>query len=84
MLINFEAQLGGIAIGLSIAGAVFVNRAVIGLAVVLPNLSRAELQSAVSGTSGSVLTDLPESTRDLALGAIVHALTKVFVDLQAS
>lgn len=79
MLINFEAQLGGIAIGLSIAGAVFVNRALVGLAVILPNLSHTELQSAVSGTSGSLLADLPEKTRELALGVIVNSLRKVFV-----
>lgn len=76
----FKAQLGGIAIGLSIAGAVFVNRALVGLAVVLPNLSHTELQSAVSGTSGSLLADLPEQTRDLALNVIVNSLRKVFVN----
>lgn len=81
MLKNFKAQLGGIAIGLSVAGAVFVNRALVGLAVVLPNLSHTELQSAISGTSGSLLADLPEQTRDLALDVIVNSLRKVFVDL---
>lgn len=47
----------------------------------MPNLSHTALQSAVSGTSGSLFTDLPEKTRDLALDVIVNSLRKVFVDL---
>lgn len=84
MLRKFKAQLGGIAIGLSIAGAVFVNRALVGLAAVLPNASHAELQSAISGTSGTLLAELPEKTRDLALNVIVDSLRKVYVDLPES
>lgn len=49
--------------------------------MVLPNLSHTELQSAISGISGSLLADLPEQTRDLALDVIVNSLRKVFVDL---
>ncbi|MCJ1439056.1 hypothetical protein MMC27_008447 [Xylographa pallens] len=73
------AQLGGIALGLSIAGSVFVNRAVAGLAVVLPNLARAQLEAAVSGTSSSTFNNLPSETRALALSAIVASLSNTFV-----
>ncbi|KAI9785432.1 MAG: hypothetical protein M1816_000401 [Peltula sp. TS41687] len=73
------AQLGGITLGLSIAGAVFVNRALIALASILPDVSRYQLQLAVSGTSSSFFSSLPSQTRDIALNALVHALRKVFV-----
>ncbi len=45
------AQLGGIALGLSIAGAVFVNGAVNGLTPVLPNQSHSQILQVVSGTT---------------------------------
>lgn len=73
------AQLGGIGIGLSIAGAVFVNQAVAGLQMVLPDLDRAQLIAAVSGTSSEVFDQLSSSAREAALDSIVDALRKVFV-----
>jgi hypothetical protein len=73
------AQIGGIAFGLAIAGAVFVNDAVTGLAAVLPDASREELQFALSGTSGHYLSSLSEEVRGRATEAIVMALQKVFV-----
>ncbi|MCJ1258533.1 hypothetical protein MMC24_006366 [Lignoscripta atroalba] len=73
------AQLGGIAVGLSIAGAVFVNSAVIGLGSVLPDLPRAQLIQATSGTSSGVFNGLSNEIRAMALDAIVFALRKVFI-----
>lgn len=67
------------ALGLSIAGAVFVNKAVAGLASVLPNTARAQLLATVSGTSNSVFNNLPSETKALALNAIVAALSNTFV-----
>jgi hypothetical protein len=74
------AQLAGIALGLAIAGAVFVNRAVANLAAVLPpGASREQLQLAVSGTSGAYLRSLSPALRAAATDAIVEALRKVFI-----
>ncbi|KAI9753506.1 MAG: hypothetical protein M4579_005138 [Chaenotheca gracillima] len=73
------AQLGGIALGLSISGAVFVNRAVVALQPILPDLSHQQLQQAVSGTSSETFLALPTEIRNLALAVIVDALRKVFI-----
>ncbi|KAF2150682.1 MFS general substrate transporter [Myriangium duriaei CBS 260.36] len=73
------AQLGGIAVGLSVAGSVFVNRAVIRLHHVLPDMDRSDLIAAVSGTSSGVLRTLPEVTRKDALEAIVNGLRQTYI-----
>lgn len=74
------AQLGGIAFGLAIAGAVFVNGAVANLVTVLPpGVSRAQLQMAIAGTSGEYLASLGVEVREAATDAVVTALREVFV-----
>ncbi|KAL2159568.1 hypothetical protein VTH06DRAFT_2137 [Thermothelomyces fergusii] len=73
------AQLAGIALGLAVAGAVFVNGAVARLAAVLPGASPAQLQLAVSGTSGAYLGSLPPGARAAVVDALVAALRNVFV-----
>ncbi|KAL1962640.1 hypothetical protein VTN77DRAFT_9354 [Rasamsonia byssochlamydoides] len=73
------AQLGGIAFGLAIAGAVFINEAIAGLSAVLPDVSRYELQLAISGTSGAYFRSLPEGLREQSIATIVGALQKVFI-----
>ncbi|PLB35610.1 MFS general substrate transporter [Aspergillus candidus] len=72
-------QLGGIAFGLAIAGAVFINDAVSGLAALIPDVSRSELQRAISGTSGTYFQSLPEQLQASCIDAIVGALQKVFI-----
>lgn len=73
------AQLSGIALGLAISGAVFVNDAIANLTAVLPGVSREQLQMAISGTSGDYLSSLSEELRSAATNAIVEALRKVFI-----
>ena len=65
------------AIGLSVAGSVFVNQAVSNLQHVLPSLDRSELIAAVSGTSSNLFETLSEDTRRAALGGIVLGLRQV-------
>lgn len=72
-------QLGGIALGLAIAGAVFVNDAISNLTAVLPGVSREQLQLAISGTSGAYLRSLSPELRAAATDAVVSALRKVFI-----
>ncbi|PKY03393.1 MFS general substrate transporter [Aspergillus campestris IBT 28561] len=72
-------QLGGIAFGLAIAGAVFINDAVSGLTALIPHVSRFELQQAISGTSGTYFQSLPGELRASCIGVIVGALQKVFI-----
>lgn len=75
----YLAQTGGIALGLSLAGAVFINEAVDGLTRVLPGVPRSELQLAVSGTSGTYFQSLPEDVQDQAIDTIVGSLARVFI-----
>lgn len=79
ILPQFLAQTGGIALGLSLAGAVFINQAVDGLTGVLPGVPRSELQLAVSGTSGTYFQSLPEDLQDQAVDTIVGSLARVFI-----
>ncbi|KAK4198250.1 putative multidrug efflux system protein [Triangularia verruculosa] len=72
-------QQGGIAFGLAIAGAVFVNDAIANLMVALPGVPRNTLQLALSGHSGEYLQSLSEQSRIAAIEAIVLALQKVFI-----
>ncbi|KAL8883298.1 MAG: hypothetical protein Q9192_007272 [Flavoplaca navasiana] len=73
------AQLLGIALGLSISGAVFLNKAISGLSVVLPDVSRDEIQNAVLGVSGDLFGTLPADVRRNATNAIVNAIDKTCV-----
>lgn len=71
------AQLSGIAFALSIAGAIFVNTALGGLQVLLPDIPRELLQSALSGTSGPFFLTLAPGVREQSLAIIMGALQKV-------
>lgn len=73
------AQTGGIALGLSLSGAVFINTAVQGLMTALPDVPREQLQLAVAGTSGSFFESLGEEQQEAALEVIVGALSKTFI-----
>ncbi|KAL9045292.1 MAG: hypothetical protein Q9214_001642 [Letrouitia sp. 1 TL-2023] len=72
-------QLGGIALGLSISGAVFVNTALNGLQRVLPDVLRSQLEGAISGTSGDFLRTLDGRERVESLEVVMGSLRKAFV-----
>jgi hypothetical protein len=70
-------QLLGIALGLSISGAVFVNIALAGLQDILPYVPRVQLEGALSGTSGSFFATLSPELQEQALTIIMETLQKV-------
>ena len=71
---NFPtAQLSGLAFGLSIAGALFLNLAQNALKILLPDTPLTEIQQIISGTSGGFLSSLPPELRQQALDIIVDA-----------
>ncbi|KAK1150022.1 hypothetical protein N8T08_003580 [Aspergillus melleus] len=72
------AQLTGMTLGLSITGAIFVNVAQNGLFKLLPHLPREQVSQVVSGTSSALLSKLPDTVRERALDAIVHAWRYLF------
>ncbi|KAK7932505.1 hypothetical protein PG985_003217 [Apiospora marii] len=73
------AQLGGIGIGLSIAGAVFVNTSLNGLAQLLPEISRTDLQLLIAGTSNKFFEKLNPEQRTATIDIIVGALSRTFI-----
>ncbi|EFR04241.1 SGE1 [Nannizzia gypsea CBS 118893] len=73
------AQLGGMTLGLSISGAIFVNTAKANLLNLLPNLTQSQTQQILSGTSSNALQMLPLEIRTQALSIIVSAWQKTFI-----
>lgn len=73
------AQLSGIAIGLSVAGAIYVNGAIAGLEVLLPSLSAEDIQLAIAGTSTTFSDSFSPDIRQQATDVIVEAMSKVFI-----
>lgn len=74
-----EAQLSGIGIGLSIAGAVFVNTSLNGLSQLLPQLSRVDLQLLIAGTSNKFFETLTPEQRSDTIDIIVSGLSRTFI-----
>ncbi|KAL8748076.1 MAG: hypothetical protein Q9190_000104 [Brigantiaea leucoxantha] len=68
------AQLSGLTLGLSVAGAVFLNLAQNDLGHVLPNVPKDEIQQLVSGTSSTLFKSLTPDVRAEVLAIIVNAL----------
>ncbi|KAJ4301929.1 hypothetical protein N0V90_004025 [Kalmusia sp. IMI 367209] len=71
------AQLAAPAITLSIANSVFLNRAKIALAVILP--PDAPLLSIVSGVGKDYLQHLNQETRNQVVHAILHSMAKSYI-----
>ncbi|KZL74868.1 mfs drug efflux transporter [Colletotrichum incanum] len=72
-------QLGGIALGLAVAGAVFINEALSGLAALFPDVSRSTLQLAITGTSGAYFRSLTPELREQSTEVLVSAIGKTFI-----
>jgi len=73
------AQLGGVGLGLSIGGTVYINQAINGLAKLLPGTSRTDLQLVISGTSSKYFESLSSAQRAAAIEVIVGAMSHTFI-----
>ncbi|KAF4635034.1 hypothetical protein G7Y89_g3062 [Cudoniella acicularis] len=73
------SQLLGLAISLSIAGAIFVNTSLQGLENILPNVPVTQLQLAISGASGNFFATLDPTLQRPCLEVIVSSLQKVYI-----
>ncbi|KAF2966206.1 hypothetical protein GQX73_g7374 [Xylaria multiplex] len=73
------AQYTGITIGLSVSGALFVNKSLIGLRQLLPTFSDIELNSLISGTSGDGLDVVPVALRGQTIDILVNSLRDTFI-----
>ncbi|KAL8886259.1 MAG: hypothetical protein Q9192_006515 [Flavoplaca navasiana] len=73
------AQLSGLTLGLSVAGAVFLNLATNDLNVILTDVPTQDIQQLVSGTSNALFSSLPDDIRYQALEIIVNALRRTYI-----
>ncbi len=73
----YTGQLSGIALALSISGAIFVNTALESLQKLLPSVPRQQLQAAISGISGDFFATFDPTTTSAALEIIMRSLQKV-------
>jgi hypothetical protein len=63
------------------AGAIFVNKAVQGITVLLPNTDSATIQASIAGTSSDLFKTLPADQLDSVLDVIVKSIDDVYVFL---
>ena len=68
-------------VSLSIAGAIFQNRAIDNIVTILPGQDRNTLRSAVTGTDSTFLSSLVETERLRVIRGIVEALSSVYAVL---
>ncbi|KAM4055756.1 major facilitator superfamily protein [Hirsutella rhossiliensis] len=73
-------QMSGLGLGLSAAGAIFVNTAKSRLADAFPNLDDMARSSMLAGTRSELFSSLGERDQALASVCIVAALRKVFIE----
>jgi len=73
------SQLLGIAICLSVGGAVFVNLSLDGLQKTLPTIPSKQIQLFISGASGDFLSTLSPTLQKACLEVIVSSLRKVYI-----
>ncbi|KAJ5660033.1 MFS general substrate transporter [Penicillium longicatenatum] len=74
-------QLSGLAIGLSVTGALFTNLAKINLQTVFPNVDESTLISIAAATSGGILETQSDAKPKQALIAIVDALHDILIEV---
>ena len=73
------ARVGGIALALAMANAIFLNLAENAISGLVPGASKGEVQAAISGVGSALIDGLDEETRVSVLNAIIDALRKGFV-----
>lgn len=72
------ARVGGIALALAMANAIFLNLAENAISHILPTASKLEVQGAISGVASSVLDSADDATKLRVLKVIIDALRMGF------
>lgn len=73
------AQITGITISIAIANSVFLNGAEEGIAKLLPDVPRDQIQGAIAGVGSKFVQSLPAAVRQQVLDAIIEAMSKAYV-----
>jgi hypothetical protein len=66
-------------LGLSIAGALFINISERGLIAALPHIPEYQIRQIIAGTSSAIYESLPVLDKETILQVIVDAEEKVYV-----
>jgi hypothetical protein len=66
-------------LGLSVAGALFINISENGLTAALPHIPVYQIRQIIAGTSSAIYESLPDMDRAIILQVIVGAEEKVYV-----
>ncbi|KAF2111548.1 efflux pump antibiotic resistance protein [Lophiotrema nucula] len=72
------AQYAGTSLSIGIATSIFVNKSTSGIAAILPDLPRAEVQASMLGAGASVFQMLPEDRKADVLRVIGQTIAQVF------
>ncbi|KAJ5797625.1 Phomenoic acid biosynthesis cluster MFS-type transporter [Penicillium pulvis] len=72
------SQLGGIVLGLGVAGAIFVNVGTNNLLHLLPDADPTDVKNVIAGTSSGFFESLTQSQQTAALEIIVDAIDDVY------
>ena len=73
------AQLGGPTIALSVANAVFLNKAQKGVARLLPDLSTSDISTIISDPKSALLRDLPENVQRQVIDVVVESMSNAYI-----
>lgn len=73
------AQITGVTISIAIANSVFLNGAENGIAALMPEVPRDQIQSAIAGVGSQFVQSLPDAMKTLVLDAIVTAMSKAYI-----
>ncbi|RAH71715.1 putative MFS drug efflux transporter [Aspergillus aculeatinus CBS 121060] len=74
------ARGGGLAIAVSIGNSMFLNLAQNRIQALFPSMNHTQIQSLTSGIGSSLLESMDESEQQQVLGAIVRAISRVFIE----
>ncbi|KFY41236.1 hypothetical protein V494_03125 [Pseudogymnoascus sp. VKM F-4513 (FW-928)] len=74
-----SAQITGITIAIAIANSVFLNGAENGIAALLPDVPREQIQSSIAGVGSKFVQSLPAAMRQQVLDAIIEAMSKAYI-----
>ncbi|QSZ37759.1 hypothetical protein DSL72_008858 [Monilinia vaccinii-corymbosi] len=73
------AQIGGLAISISVANTLFFNKAIKSISADLPDINLTSVRQTISGAGGAFFESLTKSQRILVLNSIVESIKDVYI-----
>ena len=73
------AQIGGIALALTVSNSIFINEATNNIARILPNANIGSIQQAISGAGGPFFQTLTSTQKVAVQAALVSAISNVYI-----